>query len=755
MTKSLTYIEIDVLVCALTYGAAPCMASIPETGAIKCFNTRKTCQDRDNLDEEEVTHRFAINTDYLPRDIDAIPSIRSIDFSPATISLGVDLGQRASLSVTFTDHPHADTLPGDDPYRTERGYNPFEQGTYWGKFRARQPFLRGRAIRWYTGVLGQSLAEMECRHFIIDSFDGPTPAGIFTIVAKDVLKLASGDRSQAPAMSSGFLNADISSGAGTLALQPTGVGDEEYPAAGTAVIGGNEVVTFTRASDTVTLTARGQAGTTATAHNAQDRFQLALAYTEEDPADIIHDLMVNYAGIPAEFIDLTEWRDETRNNLNRVYTTVICEPTAVDKLISEIIEQAALSIWWDDIARKVRLKVLRAIDTDVARFTPDNTLQGSLTTKEQPDKRLSRVQTYFGRINAVKSLTDTDNYRSSSLVIDDDAESDYGTPVIKTIYSRWIPDLGRTVADRVGVIILGRFRDPPRRTNFDLQRYAGTDPILGAGYRVETFAVQDATGARSDIPVQITRLNPQADRFLIEAEEMLFDVEPEDLTNRLIIIDANTSSVNFRTAHDSIYPAPEAGITVTCRINSGVVVGSANWSIPAFSVGDWPDGVTLVIELHGSIRGAGGPGGISTKGNGLPGSAGIYTREDVTLDLRDGAEIWGGGGGGAGGGPLSSDPSNLYPAAGGGGGGAGTIPGTGGWGYYVSGQPGTATAGGYGGQYLSFETYYGGAGGNPGSPGGYSNNSGGGAPGAAGRAIDGVSHVTIVGVADIRGPQVN
>ncbi len=49
------------------------------------------------------------------------------------------------------------------------------------------------------------LAEMETRHFVVESTDGPNTDGIYTITAKDVLKLADDDRAQAPLMSNGFL----------------------------------------------------------------------------------------------------------------------------------------------------------------------------------------------------------------------------------------------------------------------------------------------------------------------------------------------------------------------------------------------------------------------------------------------------------------------------------------------------------------------------------------------------------------------
>lgn len=751
--KSVSYIELDIPFCSLVYGTAPCTASIPTTGAIKCYNSIKTCQDRDHFTESEVTLRFGKPTAYLPKEIDCIPNVQEISFTPATISLGENLGTRATLSVSFFDEPHSDTGEGFDKYLADRDYNPWEQGTFWGKFRARQPFLRGRSIRWITGLEGDDLADMETRHFVVESFDGPTPDGKYTLVAKDVLKLVDGDRALAPAASTGFLVTGIASGGSSATLSPSGVGNLEYAASGYLAFGGKEIIAFTRSGDTLTLTARGQlGGGVAQAFNAQDRIQTVLRYVSQDPADIIYDLMVNYAGVPAGFITLTDWQTETATFLARLYSAVICEPTSVATLISELIQQAGLCIWWDGIAQKIRLQVLRGIVTDAALFTPDNTIAGSLTVKEQPDKRISQVLTYFGQINPLKQLSDLDNYRSSSLVIDEDAEEDYGGPVIKKILSRWIPATGgRTVADRLGSLLLSRYRDPPRRLTFDLSRYASTDIFLGGGYRVSAHCFQDETGALVEVPVQVTRLNAPADRFKAEAEEVLFADNGDDPNFHPLVIDSNTTNVNLRTIHDAVYGAPTVDTVVECRILAGVKVTSTSRTLPALDVGTWSvvDEITLIIE--GDLRAAGGDGGQAHlpginfgQTNGLGGGTALYTRVPINLELPASGKLWGGGGGGGGG-------ASFGGQGGGGGGGAGEIPGLGGYGG-GSGLAGTATTGGTRG-VPGPNGYYGGDGGDPGQAG---DNGVGSVGGAAGKAIDGVSYVTTtVSGGDQRGLTVN
>lgn len=748
------------------------------TGADKCFNSLATCQDRVSFDEETMTLRFAKATDYLPREIDCIPSIQDVSFTPATISLGENLGTRATLSVNFLDHPDSDTTgnSGFDKYLSDRDYDPYTQGTFWGKFRARQPFLRGRSVRWITGKVGDALVDMTTRHYFIESFDGLTPDGKYTLIAKDLLKFADGDRAQAPELSNGFLVADISAVATTATLSPSGIGNAEYEAAGWATIGGNEVVFYSRTGDALTLV-RAQYNTIAVAHKAQDRVQIALPFTADDAANVVYVLLVTHAGIDVGYVDVNAWQQETAAFLGTVYTGLVCEPTSVSTLCAEIIKQAGLCIWWDDIEQQLRLRVLRAVNTDAATFTPENTLKGSLKIKEQPATQITRVRVYFGQVNPTKPLSNLENFRSTSEVIDEEAEDDYGSVVIETILSRLIPELGRSVADRLAGIRLARFRDPPRQVSFDTMRYAETDVALAGGYRVESFCVQDASGAQSNIPIQVTRLNPGPDKFSVEAQEMLFTTPVVDLANRRVIIDSDNLNINARTAHDSIYPPPASGDNVTITINSGVTLGSTSSLTPGLDIGSWPAGVNITVQVFGNLLGRGGKGGRGGDGNahnGVVGSVGgtaIYTRYPIDLELPPGGKLWSGGGG-AGGGGGAATPSGG--GGGGGGGGAGEQQGNGGdpgaGGSSLGGNasfgfsaPGPSAGGLGGAGQTGFAGRNGGAGGTGGGPGLAGGTGSGGtaggtgaAGGAAGAAIDGNSFATTtVSGGDLRGGLIN
>lgn len=758
MTYLLTYIEIDVPYCSLTYGSAPCTAAISTTGDRKCFNTKATCQDRTNFAETTVTLRFSMHgAAYQPADIEAIPCVVSVEHQPGEISLGGDLGQRATVNIRFKDFRHSDTGAGGDKYLADRSYDPYSQGTYWGKFRTRHKYIRGAEVRVIRGELGQAIGDMTTRYFVAESFSGPTPDGSFVLVCKDVLKLADNDRAKAPAVVDARLSADITNSATSVTLTPSGIGNASFAASGYVAIAGKEAVSFTRSGDVLTIT-RGQLGTTAIAHKQNDRVQPILRYVSQDPADVIYDLLVNYAGVDSSFIDLAAWQAETDAYLGVLYSANIAEPTGVRQLIGELVEQAALAIWWDDLQQKIRLQVLRSVPATADTFTQDtNILEGTLQLSEQPEKRISEVWTYFDQRNPCEPLQE-DNFKSIAVTTDLQRATDYGSTAIKKILSRWIPNGGRSIALRLNDVQLARYKDPPRRFSFDL--FYGTTAELGGGYRVGAWALQDDQGAEELAEVQIVRLMANETRLSIEAEEILFDIPASDLDDRTIILDTSQNNVNIRTLHDTLYPeiTTVGSITLTVIIDTGITIGSASPSSPALDVGSFTSGLPITLRVKGRIQGAGGTGAAgvagASNGTGLTGGTGgvaLYTRQAITLDLSSGSgEVWGGGGGG--GGARTRAPN----AAGGGGGGAGTVGGAGGTGALGggTGNPGTATAGGTGGTGFAA----GGAGGGPGlngATGGAQSLNTGGAGGTAGASIDGVSYCTITGTGDRRGGQIN
>lgn len=755
MEQPVTLIEIDLPFCELTYGIAPCEAVLGVTGEKPCFNVIRSCQDRANFTPSAKTLRFCmpsgdVNFTKAGQPVVVIPSIDSVTVTPAVVNPGVDIGQRESVRVTFKDHQHSDA--GLDKYLTDRPYNPFEQGTFWGKLRARNPSLEGYALRLIRGEYGQDLDEMTTYAYVVESVTGQ--AERVSLVAKDVLMLADEKRAQAPRISNGVLAAGISSVDGSATLSPSGIGDAEYPASGKVAIGGKEICAFTRSGDTLTLTVRGDDGTEPDEHDADDLVQLVLEYSAESPSDIIADLLTEYTpGIDPDWIDTSAWQSEVDEYIGRLYSAVIAEPTPVVELLNELIEQVGLIFWWDPISLQLRLQSLRPVTTEARVYSDDQIIASSFKATEQPRSRISEVWTYYGLRNPLEPLDEHRNYKAAIATPDDEATEDYAQPAIKKVFSRWIAGNNRAAASRLNAMLLARYRDAPRKFSFSLYSTIEESPTLGGGFRVQTWSLQDDTGASAAVPAQVTSLEPRDDRYVIDALESIF-IEQEDLEPvRLIFIDETTLNVNLRDLHDTIYSDPQEYDQIRCVISPGAKVGSSTVN-PSFIVGDWPDFVDITIELNGPIKGRGGQGGLAGN-NGFGGGTALYTRYPVTV--VNNSVIGGGGGGGGGGAIVELGFPEPDSHGGGGGGGAGIEVGAGARNTSLvgGGGDGTETTGGAGGSDVSG----GGSGGDLGQAGGNGLGGGGVVPpgtgGAAGIAVDGESFVTYGTEGTIVGARVN
>lgn len=666
----------------------------------------------------------------------AIPALENVSVTPGVVDPGVSMGQRASIRIAFKDFRYP--LEGTD----------YASGTFFGKLRARRKSLQGLPLRIIRGVVGQDIGDMPTEHYVIESLSRSAD-DVVSIVAKDLLKLADGDRAQAPAVSRGRLAAAIDSDDTEVDLAPAGIGDE-YPESGKLALGGSEIVTFTRDGDTLTIV-RSQSGTEATDHDEEEVAQLVLEYDAESPADIVYDLLTNYTDIDPDWCPLDEWKADIDTYIGRLYSAEIADPTPVKKLVDELIEQTGLVMWWDAIAREIKLKSLRPV-TGGRVVNTDEIVAGTFNFAEQPSKRVSEVWTYFALRNPLAKLDDPQNYRSVSVLIDPEAETEYGQQAIRKVYSRWIAIDNRSAADRLNTLLLSRYRDPPRKFSFDLS-LSSAAPGLGDGVRLGHWSLQDEDGELVTAPAQITSIRRDEDGYSCDAEEMLFTETEGD---RVVIIDSNRLNVNLRDLYDQFYLPPSGSETVTFIISAGVFVGTPwmNANPPrdndrAIDVGDWPEEPELLLINNGNIIAGGGTGKDARQATGLTisGATGLYTRVPITVE-NNGIIAGGGGGGGrgttfggGGGGGFSMNALGVQNFAPGG-------PNSNG---AVTAQPGSLFTGGAAGGAGA------GAGGDLGEP-GVDGNTGLGDPGtggAAGIAVDGDDLVTFSIEGDIRGPRVN
>jgi len=342
-------VEIQQPFCSLVYGNSPCTAAGPADG--KCYNTYATCQDKNNFALSTKSLYFSRGNvadqgkpfgpanrlltqaggylllqdggkiilsedraDTLPRYV--IPSLVSVSTLPTRINLSSannsasGLGNRASVRISFKDHPHTDRRV--DPYVDGRSWDPYSRASFWTKWFARNRYRQNITVKVYEGYAGQALADMTVREYVWDSFTGPDANGNVTVTAKDILAKVEERKALAPVASLGKVHADISSG--TSHVECNSASESDYPATGTLRIG-SECMTYTsRANSTNGVTfsglTRGTDGTTAAGHSAGDTAQQCLRYTTQRTDDVLEDLLENYAGISSAKLDTANWATE-------------------------------------------------------------------------------------------------------------------------------------------------------------------------------------------------------------------------------------------------------------------------------------------------------------------------------------------------------------------------------------------------------------------------------------------------------------
>lgn len=746
------FVELDMDVCTRTYGSSPCTAAVGVTGTAKCYNTYATCQDTANYNKGVKTYRFSEPSAALPVGLQAIPLLRSVSFAPQQITPGKGLGVRGSVSIQLDDAPWTDV--DIDSYVSDRATP--AAGTFWGRFRARNPYYEGRPLRILSGYITSPFTWDACqtRAYIIDSLSAVLKGDKAQITGKDILKLADDKKALFPRPSTGTLDAAITDSATTLTAAPSGIGAAEYPASGKIAISG-EIMTFTRSGDTFTVT-RAQDNTIAEAHDADDTIQLVGEFSSAEIQDVIYDLLTDYAGIDTAYIDKTAWDTERDTYLTGVWNLTQPEPVGVNTLLAELTEQGNCRIWWDEIEQQIRFRAIRPLDAALPVYSDDeHFLSGSVDLKDDPKQRISSVLIYFGRRSPAEKLDDLKNYAVRYLQVDPDAAgaNQYGSAVIKRINSRWFlsTSLGR-VQDLADALLM-TFRDPPRILSFAMD--PRHDLRVGDIFRAQTRYLQAADGSNNPLAFEVIEAQEERAGHVIRYRAQSMPADIPLVGEYSIVFSTDDFDVLLYDVFVLEYGVPTSAVTLEVQIESGVLISATSTSIPALRVGTgWPSGSVITIVNSGTISGRGGKGGGYVGGplnyNGYSGEAGglgIFADYPVSINNLLGVIAGGGGGGGQG----SSDSSPGGTAAGGGGGG-GMPNGIGGNSVSGSGNNGTTASPlspGVGGSATGpVAGLYSGAGGDGGSYGmpGNSGTTGtygsAGAGGVAGDCINGNSNIT-------------
>ncbi len=751
--EHLYIVELLMDYCFWTHGSSPCAAT--GSGDAKCYNTLESCQDPQNFTKETArgVYRFYQSRSPAPINIssglgsncDAIPSLQSVSISPAKIDVGGGLGVRASVNCSFVDHPHSDI--GADKYLNDRTYIASDRGSFWTKFRARNPNYQFKEMRVLSGYLVDGVfdsANFETRYYVIDKMT--VSGGKCSITGKDPLKLASGKKAQAPAPSKGQLQTAITAGATSATLIPSGIGSE-YATSGKILIG-SEVIAFTRSGDSLTLT-RGKNNTVAVEHGANDTVQQCLEYAGEQVHDIVYDLLVNYAGVSTDYIttaQMQNWQSEIDTYLSGLLTGIIVKPYDVNKLLKELTESMPHYLWWNEKTQLIELTALKAPAANADVLDMDQNLI-KLSTTDKPEMRSSTILVNFGQFDPTKKLDEPNNYQQSYARVDTGSIAKYSSNDIKTINSRWISNTNKAAALQLAALIGRRFSNVPREVSFSLDA-KDSAVWVGQSREINHRDITDFSGLSKNTVFQILSAK-ESRTYDYQALEFLYgDALTEDegggeLGVDLVVLGSDDKNIDLRSIYNGLFTTPDSSTQVKFIIEAGVIIGSSSTSAYALETGNWPSGamVTLKVNSGAYVVGKGGTGGTPTV-NGEAGGNAILL--DHNLTLTNSGVI--GGGGGGGGGAISTEPS--YSGQVNGGGGAGYDVGFGNGGA----DNGTLENGGAG-EYIHGVAALAGAGGDLGQSGQISNGTTATSAGAAGDAIDknGFTLTQTISGSDIRG----
>lgn len=482
-SEPIQVVELVVPRCSLSFGVAPCAASLDD--GPRCYQQWGGCFSKATFNNDAtIRWRFmkpmARAMELYERvgdDVSTNPffMLESVSVSESRINVGsirdgdAPLGITGGATITFRDQPFDDYI--GDPYRSLRPAVNVQSG-FWAKFFQRVPYFLNIRVNIYEGFWGQALSEMTRRTYIMDGATGPDSNDRVSISAVDPLRLTDAKRASFPPEMDMQLVADLASGStADFRVQVGTTGDLEIILGNTStkyISIGSEIIGYTGASlvpDSggewlLTGITRGQLGTTTSAHESSDAVQRTGYFETMDSWEIAQ-FLLGFTLVPAEFINVGgEWETEASTYLQGYqFSRAIVKPTPVNRLLGELMRDSTFYIWWDELSQRIPLKAIRPEDA-TAILDENSILRGSFTVRREPKERISRVHIRFGKRDPTAN-NEFKNFSLSTARIASDEENELAGAEVssKVIYSEWM--INRSVADEVTLRLLARFAQTP------------------------------------------------------------------------------------------------------------------------------------------------------------------------------------------------------------------------------------------------------------------------------------------------------
>lgn len=414
------------------------------------------------------------------------PCVNNIQWVPTRAAESGGLGLFGQLVIDVTDFPY----PGG-------------AGTYFGRLLANNEYYLDRLLKVWVGFYRQgetfSFSNFQERRFFIKRIVGPDQNKKLKIEAVDILSLLKDG--QVPPITYGQLNAALNNSAtGTINIQDN---TNFVNATGYAIIN-DEIVqyTSTSGSDSIVFSARGQLGTKADEHDADD--SVRMIYVDDDNVvNAIRTLIEDYTNVDdATYIPDTDWNTQRDDFLSSENVALrVLEPTEVDVLIDEMGQYCSTNVWWDEAAKEIKLEAIGPTLTPSVEWDDNNNiLDERIILKRDQKKILTQVWYFYGKVNPTKG-DNAENYSSTYVRIDSFAEAGLGTEKIKKIFAKHIPDTGTATASKVTSRLISQNSKPIELTLMVDAKDSSLD--VGDSVDINSDIFQDTSGANAVTKLRI------------------------------------------------------------------------------------------------------------------------------------------------------------------------------------------------------------------------------------------------------------
>lgn len=434
--------------------------------------------------------------------------VGKIVVAPTRKSTGSGVGSRAKYSIQLNDSV------ADDG-----------NGTVLGRLLAANGFWHKRAIDVYVGYVTEpfDITNFQKRSYFIDNISPLNDKNYITINTIDPLESLNDRRSVVPLPTVARLEVAISdSFTGNVDVEDT----NNFDASGYAVID-EEYVTYTLVdADTINITARGQLGTDAEAHNIEAPVKNSYVKLVQNVVDLIRDLIINFTDLPASYIDNAEWNQERDDYLaSEDMDLTVATSESVKDVINDLCRQAGVAIWWDERDGEIKIKSdSPAVFPDFYLNTNENVLDKNHAQTQDMQKLVTRVVFHYNKIN--KAGDDKqENYANTAVAIDAAAEASQQSKGIVEIFGKYVRNSGTAL--KVSSRLQNRRGNGAREVTFDLDPKDG-DVWTGSEVRLESDLFQDANGDPRAFAIEITEVK-EADGLRYNYKGTIISDEPHNL----------------------------------------------------------------------------------------------------------------------------------------------------------------------------------------------------------------------------------